>query len=90
MVACVYGFPNQIDALRFEWAWQNPTRSIRLKHHTTLSRDAKLKSKLAALAAMLHTPTWVRLPLTLQWFNSVGHACLCNVMRGVQRRRMCV
>ena len=44
---------NHDDACYQRWAWQNPTKSTRLKHLQDLTADAKLKSKLAALAAML-------------------------------------
>lgn len=73
MIAVVHGFANKTQALQFEWAWQNPLKSIALKLH--LSRpDAlpmpsmRVKSVngcLQALAAMVSVPPWCLCPLTL-------------------------
>eukprot|EP00049_Salpingoeca_infusionum_P014716 m.278107 g.278107 ORF g.278107 m.278107 type:complete len:455 (-) comp15736_c1_seq5:2303-3667(-) len=72
MVLCVHGFPSQVAALRFEWAWQHPDISKRLKQHSALSRTQLLgrevAHKLAVLKAMLTTTPWSRLPLNLHWF----------------------
>jgi len=70
MILIVHGFPNEISALRFEWSWQHPQRSRRLRH---LSRKKKSERNVdfcfRILTAMLRTGPWNRLPLTIQWFE---------------------
>ncbi|CAM4752327.1 unnamed protein product [Rotaria magnacalcarata] len=71
MVLIVHGFPNEITALRFEWAWQNPEQFIRLKH-LNLSKNKRkctLQFKLKILAEMLCIGPWARLPLTVRWLS---------------------
>ncbi|CAF4443259.1 unnamed protein product, partial [Adineta steineri] len=67
MVLIVHGFPNEISALRFEWAWQNPEQSVRLKHlNLPKTKRFSLKFKLQILAEMLSIGPWTRLPLTIR------------------------
>ncbi|KAM8961633.1 structure-specific endonuclease subunit SLX1 [Pelodytes ibericus] len=70
MVLIVHGFPNDIAALRFEWAWQHPHISRRLTH---VPRKTKKQSSfdfhLFVLCHMLRAAPWSRLPLTLRWLR---------------------
>uniref|UniRef100_A0A8C5PTX7 GIY-YIG domain-containing protein n=1 Tax=Leptobrachium leishanense TaxID=445787 RepID=A0A8C5PTX7_9ANUR len=74
MVLIVHGFPNDIAALRFEWAWQHPHVSRRLTH---VPRKTKKQSSfdfhLFVLYHMLRVAPWNRLPLTLRWLRQEYH-----------------
>ncbi|XP_069591050.1 structure-specific endonuclease subunit slx1-like [Ranitomeya imitator] len=77
MVLIVHGFPNDIAALRFEWAWQHPHVSRRLTH---VPRKTKKQSSfdfhLLVLYHMLRVAPWKRLPLTLRWLRQEYHRAL--------------
>ncbi|KAH9631397.1 hypothetical protein HF086_012185 [Spodoptera exigua] len=72
MVVIVHGFPNNISALRFEWAWQNPTKTIRLQHLNLKKiprKESEFKFKLRILSEMLRVGPWCRLPLIIRWLE---------------------
>ncbi|KAG6449780.1 hypothetical protein O3G_MSEX006221 [Manduca sexta] len=73
MVLIVHGFPNNISALRFEWAWQNPTKTIRLQHLNLIKiprKETEYKFKLRVLSEMLRVGPWYRLPLSVRWLET--------------------
>ncbi|KYQ49145.1 Structure-specific endonuclease subunit slx1 [Trachymyrmex zeteki] len=71
MILIVHGFPNSTSALRFEWAWQHPDISRRLKHVPRKKSSQKmLDFRLIVLSEMLKIGPWRRLPLTIRWLDS--------------------
>ncbi|GLH01457.1 Structure-specific endonuclease subunit SLX1 homolog [Gryllus bimaculatus] len=70
MVLIIHGFPNDISALRFEWAWQHPYRSRRLRHvQKKKSNEKTYDFNLRVLSEMLCVGPWHRLPLTIRWLK---------------------
>ncbi|XP_072934255.1 structure-specific endonuclease subunit SLX1 homolog [Epargyreus clarus] len=73
MVMIIHGFPNNISALRFEWAWQNPNKTIRLQHLNLKKvprKESDFQFKLRVLSEMLKVGPWCRLPLTIRWLEN--------------------
>ena len=71
MTIVVYGFPTRKLALRFEWTWQHPIESKRLKHvnwnqiFQNYGGPRKYNTHIRILKEMLNSAPWVNLSLRL-------------------------
>lgn len=74
MVLIVHGFPNNISALRFEWALQQPKVSRRLKNNVLIMKKLQKETffdyTFRIITEMLRIGPWNRLPLKIRWLDS--------------------
>ena len=84
MLLVVHGFPSQVVALQFEWAWQQPLKSKPIRDaifQAGLSDRGDAAKKVKVLCVMLSVPPWSRYPLTVRWLKPENEATL---LRGCQ------
>ncbi|KAI8796836.1 structure-specific endonuclease subunit slx1 [Biomphalaria glabrata] len=70
MVLIIHGFPNDVSGLRFEWAWQNPHKSRRLRDVPKKTyKETTFQYSWRVVCNMLRTPPWSGLALTIRWLK---------------------
>ncbi|GBG75488.1 hypothetical protein CBR_g20119 [Chara braunii] len=80
MVLVVHGFPDQVQALQFEWAWQNPKRSLAVREAANaLNPSNGVKGRIQLLFTMLTLDKWKNLPMRVQFLSSKysAHRAVC-------------
>ncbi|KAI3450258.1 hypothetical protein Pfo_006923 [Paulownia fortunei] len=71
MVLCIYGFPTNIAALQFEWAWQHPVESLAVRSAAASFKSLSgLANKIKLAYTMLTLPAWQSLNLTVNLFST--------------------
>jgi structure-specific endonuclease subunit SLX1 len=84
MQLVLHGFPSQVVALQFEWAWQQPLKSKPVREamfRAGLSERGDAARKVKVLCEMLSVPPWSRYPLTLRWLKPENEAKLLRGCR---------
>ncbi|KAK3690938.1 hypothetical protein RRG08_021636 [Elysia crispata] len=70
MVLIIHGFPNDVSGLRFEWAWQHPNKSRRLRGVPGKSKQEKaFQYRWRVVCNMLRTAPWCGLGLSIRWLK---------------------
>ncbi|TVT97925.1 hypothetical protein EJB05_56796, partial [Eragrostis curvula] len=73
MLLCIHGFPTNVAALQFEWAWQNPKESLAVRQAAAGFKSLSGAGNKVRLAyAMLNLPSWEKLNLTVNFFSSAS------------------
>ncbi|XP_057953297.1 structure-specific endonuclease subunit slx1 [Malania oleifera] len=71
MVLCIYGFPNNVSALQFEWAWQHPTESLAVREAALSFKSLSgIANKIKLAFTMLTLPAWQGQKLTVNFFST--------------------
>ncbi|EPS59593.1 hypothetical protein M569_15212, partial [Genlisea aurea] len=80
MVLCIYGFPTNVSALQFEWAWQHPLESLAVRASaSTFKSLSGLANKIKLAFSMLSLPPWNSLNIRVNVFSTKYqiHTCCC-------------
>ncbi|XP_016472330.1 uncharacterized protein LOC107794364 [Nicotiana tabacum] len=71
MVLCIYGFPTNVSALQFEWAWQHPVESRAVRQAAASFKSlGGVANKIKLAYTMLTLPEWQSLNLIVNFFST--------------------
>ncbi|XP_050220018.1 structure-specific endonuclease subunit SLX1 [Mercurialis annua] len=81
MVFCIYGFPTNVSALQFEWAWQHPMESLAVRQAAAFFKSfSGVANKIKLAYTMLNLPAWRSLNITINFFSTKysTHSAACT------------
>ncbi|MED6121149.1 hypothetical protein PIB30_027494 [Stylosanthes scabra] len=71
MVLCIYGFPTNVAALQFEWAWQHPVESLAVRKAAASFKSLSgVANKIKLAYTMLTLPSWQSMNMTVNFFST--------------------
>eukprot|EP00268_Persea_americana_P034339 TRINITY_DN33981_c1_g1_i2.p1 TRINITY_DN33981_c1_g1~~TRINITY_DN33981_c1_g1_i2.p1 ORF type:complete len:428 (+),score=79.43 TRINITY_DN33981_c1_g1_i2:99-1382(+) len=71
MILCMFGFPSNVSALQFEWAWQHPRESLAVRKAAASFKSLSgIANKIKLAYTMLTLPAWENLNLTINFFST--------------------
>ncbi|XP_061364861.1 uncharacterized protein LOC133308268 [Gastrolobium bilobum] len=71
MVLCIYGFPTNVSALQFEWAWQHPVESLAVRKAAVGFKSLSgIANKIKLAYTMLTLPSWQSMNITVNFFST--------------------
>ncbi|KAH6814206.1 hypothetical protein C2S51_023224 [Perilla frutescens var. frutescens] len=92
MLLCIYGFPTNIAALQFEWAWQHPVESLAVRKAAASFKSLSgLANKIKLAYTMLTLPPWQSLNLTVNLFSTKyrQYTSACPALPKQMRTQVC-
>ncbi|OMO82970.1 GIY-YIG nuclease superfamily [Corchorus capsularis] len=92
MVICIYGFPKNVSALKFEWAWQHPHESVAVREAAaTFKSLSGVANKIKLAYTMLTLPAWQSLDITVNYFSTkyMKHSASCPSLPEHMKVRVC-
>ncbi|KAE9598904.1 hypothetical protein Lal_00022685 [Lupinus albus] len=85
MVMCIYGFPTNVSALQFEWAWQHPAKSLAVRKAAAGFKSLSgLANSIKLAYTMLTLPSWQSMNITVNFFSTkyMNHCAGCPTLPG--------
>ncbi|GLT80664.1 hypothetical protein SLA2020_520910 [Shorea laevis] len=92
MVLCIYGFPTNVSALQFEWAWQHPKESVAVRQAAASFKSfSGVANKIKLAYIMLTLPEWHSLNIAVNYFSTqyTNHSAGCPSLPKQMKVEIC-